>query len=144
MGLNIMKEFKLDKHPKITTGFKTPEGYFDTLYGKLELKTENKKEPKVIAFSSLRKKVLYAVAAVFVIAVLIPILTNALQTKQTTITNESIEDYLSSYQTVSNHDVIELLTYEDIRSLEVDMKIDSKEIETILTENDYLEDYLID
>ena len=51
---------------------------------------------------------------------------------------------MSSYQTVSNHDVIELLTYEDIKSLEVDMKIDSKEIETILTENDYLEDYLLD
>lgn len=144
MGLNIMKDFKLDKHPKIETGFKTPEGYFDTLYDKLDLTIENKKEPKVIVLSSFRKKLLYAVAAVFVIAVSIPILTNALQTKQTTISNESIEDYLSSYQTVSNHDVIELLTYEDIKSLEVDMKIDSKEIETILTENDYLEDYLLD
>lgn len=145
MGLNNMTKFKLDTHTKIETGFKIPDGYFDSLYDRLDLTIENKEEPKVISFSSHRKKLLYAVAAVLVLAVLIPLVTNAIQTKQTTtISNESIEDYLSSYQTVSNHDVVELLTYEDIQSLEVDMKIDTKEIETILTENDYLEYFLLD
>ena len=140
-----MNKFKLDNQPKIETGFKTPENYFDTFYDRLELAIENKKEPKVIAITSIRKKLLYAVAAVFIITVSIPLLTNALQTKQTsTISTETIEEYLSNHQTISNHDVIELLTYEDIKTLEIDLKIDSKEIETILTQNDYLEDYLLD
>jgi hypothetical protein len=140
-----MNEFKLDNQPKIETGFKTPDSYFDTFYDRLELAIKNKKEPKVIAIPSIRKKLLYAVAAVVIIAISIPLLTNALQTKQTsTISTESIEEYLSIHQTISNHDVVELLTYEDIKTLEIDLKIDTKEIETILTQNDYLEDYLLD
>ena len=30
-----MKEFRLDNEPKITSGFKTPEGYFDDLSKKI-------------------------------------------------------------------------------------------------------------
>lgn len=140
-----MKDFKLDNQPKITTGFKTPEGYFDTLYDRISIPSEHIKEPKVIAFASYRKRFLYAVAAVLVVAISIPLITNTLQTqKTTTISNESIEDYLSYSKNVSYHDMAELLSYEDIQSLEVDLNIDSKEIESILTESDYLEDYLID
>lgn len=140
-----MKDFKLDNHPKITTGFKTPEGYFDTLYDRISIPSENIKKPKVIAFKSYRKRLLYAVAAVLIVAISIPLITNTLQTqKTTTISNESIEDYLSYSKNVSYHDMAELLSYEDIQSLEIDLNIDSKEIESILTESDYLEDYLID
>jgi hypothetical protein len=37
----------------------------------------------------------------------------------------------------------ELLSYEDIQSLEVDLNIDNKEIESLLTDSDYIENYLI-
>jgi cell division protein FtsL len=140
-----MKDFKLDNHPKIATGFKTPEGYFDTLYDRIELPSEPINETKVITFASYRKKLLYAVAAVLVIAVSIPLITNALQTQKTIpLSNESIEDYLSYSRTVSAHEMAELLSYEDIQSLEVDLNIDNKEIESLLTDSDYIEDYLID
>jgi len=140
-----MKDFKLDNHPKIATGFKTPEGYFDTLYDRIELPSEPIIETKVITFASYRKKMLYAVAAVFVMAVSIPLITNALQSPKTTpLSNESIEDYLSYSRTVSAHEMAELLSYEDIQSLEVDLNIDNKEIESLLTDSNYIEDYLID
>lgn len=139
-----MKDFKLDNHPKIATGFKKPEGYFDTLYDRIELPSESIIETKVITFASYRKKMLYAVAAVFVFAVSIPLITNALQSqKTTTLSNESIEDYLSYSPTVSAHEMAELLSYEDIQSLEVNLNIDNKEIESLLTDSHYIEDYLI-
>lgn len=145
MGLNTMKEFKLDNHPKIKTGFKTPEGYFDTLYNRMDLPTNEISEPKVISIFSLQKKILYAVAAILVVAISIPLVTNVLQTpKATSISTDSIEDYLSYSQTVSNQEITELLTDEDIQSLEKDLAMDTNEIETILTESEYLEDYLID
>ena len=140
-----MKDFKLDNHPKITTGFKTPEGYFDTLSDRIAIKSEEKNTTKVISFTSYRKKILYAVAAVFAIALSIPLITNALQNPNALkISNDSIEDYLSATENVSSQDFSALLTTEDIQNLEVDLKIDSKEIETLLTESDYLENYLID
>lgn len=140
-----MKEFKLDNHPKINTGFKTPEDYFDTLYNRMDIPTNEIQETKVISIVSFRKKLLYAVAAVFVIAISIPLVTNALQSqKAAPISTESIEDYLSYSQSVSNQDLTELLTPEDIQSLEEDLSIDAKEIESILTESGSIEDYLID
>ena len=140
-----MKEFKLDNHPKIKTGFKTPEGYFDTLYNRMDLPTNEISEPKVISIFSLQKKILYAVAAILVVAISIPLVTNVLQTpKATSISTDSIEDYLSYSQTVSNQEITELLSDEDIQSLEKDLSMDTNEIETILTESEYLEDYLID
>lgn len=140
-----MKEFKLDKHPKIETGFKTPEGYFENLYDTIDFQSKNENQVKVINFSSYRTKVLYAIAAVFVIAVSIPLVTNAFQTKEsTTISTESIEDYLSYSQNISNQEVVELMSQEDINSFEIDLNIDKKEIESILTQSDDLEDYLLD
>ncbi|PTT12069.1 hypothetical protein DBR27_05895, partial [Flavobacterium sp. HMWF030] len=61
-----MKTFKLENEPKITTGFKTPEDYFDNFSAKV-LQQINEKEVKVIPLYK-RKKVLTmaAAAAVFI------------------------------------------------------------------------------
>jgi len=39
-----MKEFKLENGPKITSGFKTPDHYFDTLSVSVLEQIEKKKE----------------------------------------------------------------------------------------------------
>ena len=53
-----MKEFRLDNEPKITSGFKTPEGYFDDLSEKINANLP-KNEPKVISIFQKRKTWFY-------------------------------------------------------------------------------------
>ena len=69
-----MKEFKLDYDAKITSGFKTPDGYFDTLSDKILAELPNE-EPKVISLFSSRKTWYYAVAAILVLMLSIPLYT---------------------------------------------------------------------
>ena len=66
-----MKEFKLDTNPKIRTGFKTPELYFDTLSEKV-MQQLPKKESKVISIFRNKKHIVLMVAAIFVMALLVP------------------------------------------------------------------------
>ena len=140
-----MKQFKLDNHPKIVTGFRSPEGYFDTLYDRIDFPLKEIKEAKVFTFSRYRKRILYAVAALFVMVATIPLVTNALDMqKAPALNNQAIEDYLSYSRTVSTQEMVELLSYEDIQSLEVDVSLDTKEIESFLTQADFIKYYLID
>ena len=49
-----MKDFKLDNHPKINSGFKTPDHYFDDFSEKILHRLEEK-ESKVISIFYRRK-----------------------------------------------------------------------------------------
>jgi hypothetical protein len=60
-----MKAFKLENEPKIKTGFKTPDHYFDDLSAKI-LQQINEKEVKVIPIYK-RKKVLSLMAAAAIV-----------------------------------------------------------------------------
>jgi hypothetical protein len=67
-----MKNFKLDNQPKITSGFTTPDDYFDTFSEKILAKLP-KQEPKVISVFNYKKTWFFAAAAVLVIWLSIPI-----------------------------------------------------------------------
>ena len=67
-----MKDFKLDSEPKISSGFTTPDDYFDTFSEKI-LAQLPKEEPKVISIFNRRKTWYFAAAAVFVAMLSIPI-----------------------------------------------------------------------
>ncbi|HSN47919.1 MAG TPA: hypothetical protein VLR29_04080, partial [Flavobacterium sp.] len=70
-----MKTFKLDTTPKIESGFKTPENYFDTFSAKVMQQIPNQ-EPKIISLFSKNKSWIYAAAAVLVLALTLPIAYN--------------------------------------------------------------------
>ena len=136
-----MKTFKLENEPKIESGFKTPENYFDTFSARViqQLPTE---EPITISIFSKRKTWLYAAAAILILGLSIPIY-NQFKSPSSEIDDTTLENYIAYQSSVSNTDLANLLNEEDIQKMSVDLNIEDKTIENELIENKNLEYYLL-
>ena len=135
-----MKEFRLDNEPKITSGFKTPEGYFDDLSEKINANLP-KNEPKVISIFQKRKTWMYGIAAVLAISLSVVFY----QQSQSTVTldAEFLENYIARNTTVSEYDLLELLEKEDIEKIQIDLDIQDDILEETMINNTNLEHYII-
>jgi hypothetical protein len=136
-----MNDFKLDIEPKIETGFKIPEGYFDDFSKKI-VSNITKEEPKVISLFAQKKTWVIAVAAVFVIGFSIPIV-NQFQTSSSELDKATLENYLVDQSSISDDDFAALLDESDIQKIKFDSKIEDKAIEDLLSTNSDLEEYII-
>ena len=137
-----MKTFKLDNEPKIATGFKVPDSYFDDFQSKIDQRLQENETPTISLFAK-RKTWLFAAAAVFILALSIPLL-NIMHTSSTEIDKDTLEMYLSNQTNLSNDDIVELLNEEDIQKIKIDLKIEDQELEDILTTNCNMEEYIVD
>lgn len=136
-----MNEFKLDKEPKIKSGFKVPENYFDDFSAKvLQQLPEN--EPKVISIINRKKTWMYAVAAILIVAASIPIYT-AIVTQQNALDKTTIENYLTSQDAISDDELANLLDEDDIQKMKLNFNIEDKAIEDLLSTHSNLEEYII-
>ena len=95
-----MKDFKLDNHPKINSGFKTPDHYFDDFSEKILHRLEEK-ESKVISIFSRRKNWLYACAAILVLALSLP---SFFQNQTNELDATALENYLAINSGISEVD----------------------------------------
>ena len=134
-----MKDFKLDKHPKINSGFKTPEHYFDDFSEKL-LKQIPEEETKLFSIFSKRKNWMYACAAVLVLALSIPFV---YQNQNNEIDAATLENYISYNTSITDTDLVNLLNENDIQKIDIGMNIEDNTIENELSENKNLELYLL-
>jgi len=134
-----MKEFRLDNEPKITSGFKTPEGYFDNLSEKINANLP-KNEPKVISIFQKRKTWMYSVAAVLAISLSVVFYQQFQSTE--TLDAEFLENYIARNTTVSEYDLLELLEKEDIEKIQIDLDIQDEVLEETMIHNTNLEHYL--
>ena len=129
----IMNEFKLENEPKIKSGFKAPENYFVDFSAKvIQRLPEN--EPKVISIFSRNKTWIYAVAAILIVAVSIPIYTTIV-TQQNDLDKTTIENYLTSQNAISDDDLTNLLDEDDIQKMKLNFNIEDKAIEDLLSTN---------
>jgi hypothetical protein len=135
-----MKEFKLDNEPKITTGFKVPDGYFERLENSILHKINEKETPVYELFT--KRNWIIAIAAVFVIALSIPI-ANYMNVSTSTIDQVQLETYLIEQSNLSEDDIVELLDEEKIQKIELELNVNTNELEEVLLTNSNLEDYLI-
>jgi uncharacterized radical SAM superfamily protein len=136
-----MNDFELNKEPKIESGFKIPDHYFDTFSDKVIQQLPENTQKVIPIFSKTRIWTI-AIAAVFVISLSIPIF-NAFKTSETELDKETLENYLSNHAEISNDDIVELLDEEDIQKMKLDYSIEDKTIEDILSTNSDLEEYII-
>lgn len=136
-----MKTFKLDNEPKIESGFKTPDNYFENFSARLiqQLPIE---EPKVISIYQRRKTWIYAAAAILVFALTIPIVYTNFYSRTAEIDATSLENYISYHSTVSDADIVNLLDEKDIQKITINLNIDDKLIENELSQDNNLEHYL--
>ncbi len=130
-----MKAFNLDKEPKIKTGFKTPENYFESFETKM-LAQLPKEEPKVIKFQVRKLYIVSAIAAVILAFIAIPFYFDSNYSQESI----SVESYLS-YQ-LTTEDIIEKLTQEDIDALENTLALSDDGLEEYLSETQNLKFYL--
>jgi flagellar basal body-associated protein FliL len=137
-----MKIFKLDNTPKIESGFKTPENYFDTFSARI-MQQLPKEEPKTISLFSRRKTWIYAAAAILVLALTLPVVYNNFYSPSPEIDEATLENYISYNTSISDTDLVNLLDEKDIQKIDIGMNIEDKAIENELSENQNLEHYLL-
>ena len=137
-----MKDFELDNKPKITTGFTTPESYFDTLSEKIlaQLPTH---EPKVISIFSSRKIWYFAIAAILILMLSVPLFTK-FSSQHEEIDCITLENYIACQSTISEDEIVNLLKQEDLDKMKLEFNIDDKDIEDVLKSNSNLEQYILD
>jgi len=111
-----MKAFKLDDEPKITSGFKVPEAYFDDLQSKVNQRLQEDETP-VISLFAQRKTWIMAIAAVFIIALTIPLI-HYMNRSSTEIDKGTLENYLTNHADISDDDIVELFNENDIQENE--------------------------
>jgi hypothetical protein len=137
-----MKEFKLENRSKIETGFKTPDHYFENFSESILLKT-SKNEPKVVPLFQKRKTIFIMVAAILVIALMIPIVNTPSKISEE-IDTATLENYLSYQSNINQYDLINVLESEDIYSMTTPTALEDETIEDILVSNANLEHLIIE
>jgi hypothetical protein len=135
-----MKAFKLENEPKIESGFKTPDHYFDHFSAKvLQQLPEN--EPKVISIFQKRKTVIMMVAALLILALMIPIYTT-ISTNSKELDETTLENYLAYQSNLNQYDLISELETEDITKMQPISSTEDKVIEDILATDSDVEHLL--
>lgn len=138
-----MKPFTLDDNEaKITSGFKTPEGYFEALESKLSAQLPAN-TPKVIAFYQRKTTWLYAAAAVVILFMSIPIYQNVYRSANE-VDAIVLEDYIATHADISTEDLASVLEEEDLEKIKLELNLGEEAIEDILLNNNDLEQYIID
>ena len=92
---------------KIKSGFKVPDAYFETLEARI-LEKMPPQETKVVSLFYKKQIWISSIAAVFVLAIVIPAYFNA--SKTTTIENITIENYLVNQTSFTTFYIIILLS----------------------------------
>ncbi|GIQ57212.1 hypothetical protein Flavo103_03480 [Flavobacterium collinsii] len=136
-----MKTFKLENEPKIKTGFKTPENYFDDFSTKVLQQINEKKEIKVIPIYRRKKVLSIAVAAVVFIGLLIPIVNNYNKTSKD-LDEDTLETYLSYQSNLNQYDLIRELDDKDIDKLNKNVALEQEALEDILATNPNIENLI--
>ena len=132
-----MKTFKLENEPKIKSGFKTPEHYFDDFSEKV-LQQLNEKEVKVIPFYKRKRSLSLAAAAVIGFALLIPIVNNYRATSND-LDEATLETYLAYQSNLNQYDLIQKLDNSDIEKLNNNITLEDETIEDILSTSPNIE-----
>jgi hypothetical protein len=125
-----MKQFDLNNDPKIGNGFKIPENYFEQFEYRLMARLPEK-EVKVVSIFKQRKFWYGAVAAIFLIAISVPMYLN--YTKEAAALTY---DYLAYESNLTTDDIVMHLSDEDIT--EIEESLDLYKIENETDVKDYL------
>ena len=132
-----MKTFKLEDEPKIKSGFKVPEHYFDDFSTKV-LRRVN--EVKVIPFYKRKKSIAFLVAAILIMGLMIPLVNTYNASKE--LDEATLETYLSYESNLNQYDLIRELDNSDIQQINKNIALEEETLEDILTSNPNIENLI--
>lgn len=130
-----MKPFNLDNEPKIKSGFKAPDSYFDGFTDRI-MQQLPEQQVQVIPLYRRAKVWLSGVAAILVLALGLTVYFRQSATKQPD--DSAIENYLVYQSGLSSYDLIQNLNEQDIKELEQSIAINDDAIEDYLYEQNII------
>ena len=107
-----MKPFDLENKNEIKSGFKVPENYFEQFEAKMMAQIPVEKETKVVSLFYRKQVWISAIAAVFLLAIAIPVYFN--MASESNLDASTIENYLAQQQNVGITELSKHLTDDDI------------------------------
>lgn len=137
-----MKNFKLDNEPKITSGFTTPDGYFEEFSSKIIAELP-KEDSKIISIFSYRKTLYFAAAAILILILCTPLFFKY-STQTDEIDSATLENYIAYQANISDEEIVNLLQQEDLDKIKLEFNVSDAAIEEVLNSNSNIEQYLID
>ena len=142
-----MKEFKLDNLPKIESGFKAPNQYFEN-FAQQFMDNLPQEETNVIPLFQKRKVLAMVAAAVIALFLIVPIFYSE-PTIAKEIDSATLENYLSYQTNINQYDLINALDEEDINNIKKNVAIEentigNEAIEDILITNGNLEHLILE
>lgn len=127
-----MKNFDLDNNYKITSGFITPENYFEQFEAKImhQISAQESavKEAKVVSLFHRKQVWMTSIAALFLLSIALPVYFNSVN--ESSLHADTIEHYLAQ-QSVGTTELTKHLTNDDILELETSLGVSSSESEEI-------------
>ena len=138
-----MKRFDLEHNKEIKSGFKVPENYFEQFEAKMMAQIPAQKETKVVSLFYRKQVRISAIAAVFLIAIAIPVYFN--MASESNLDASTIENYLAQQQNVGITELSKHLTDDDIIALEKNLSLNESNpdaVEDYLSESENLDYYI--
>ena len=138
-----MKPFDLENKNEIKSGFKVPENYFEQFEAKMMAQIPVEKETKVVSLFYRKQVLISAIAAVFLLAIAIPVYFN--MASESNLDASTIENYLVQQQNVGITELSKHLTDEDITALEKNLSLNESNpdaVEDYLSESENLDYYI--
>ena len=138
-----MKPFDLENKNEIKSGFKVPENYFEQFEAKMMAQIPVEKETKVVSLFYRKQVWISAIAAVFLLAIAIPVYFN--MASESNLDASTIENYLAQQQNVGITELSKHLTDEDITAIEKNLSLNESNpdaVEDYLSESENLEYYI--
>lgn len=138
-----MKPFDLENKNEIKSGFKVPENYFEQFEAKMMAQIPVEKETKVVSLFYRKQVWISAIAAVFLLAIAIPVYFN--MASESNLDASTIENYLAQQQNVGITELSKHLTDEDIIALEKNLSLNESNpdaVEDYLSESENLDYYI--
>ena len=138
-----MKPFDIEHSNKMKAGFKVPDNYFDQFEAKMMAQIPEQKETKVVSLFYRKQVWISAIAAVFLLAIAIPV--NFNMASENNLDASTIENYLALQQNVGITELSKHLTDDDIIALEKNLSLNESNpdaVEDYLSESENLDYYI--
>ena len=138
-----MKPFDLENKNEIKSGFKVPDNYFEQFEAKMMEQIPVEKETKVVSLFYRKQVLISAIAAVFLLAIAIPVYFN--MASESNLDASTIENYLAQQQNIGITELSKHLTDDDIIALEKNLSLNESNpdaVEDYLSESENLDYYI--
>lgn len=129
-----MKPFDLQNDPKIDSGFKTPDKYFDTFEDRFMQKLELPEQEKIKVVSLWQRKAFWYSGVAAILMITLGTWMYFLHNSVEEMTLPS--DYLAHESDITPEDIAVYLTDEEIAAIENEMNLVDETTETYI--NEYL------